>query len=96
MSKSIAKAEQKIADAVSENATIAQDLKTALLKRLQRIEEKFPADATEVRTKDGGVIAIYRIKDLTAAYRDLTGDILKVSAQDTEDLSPLVELLRDE
>lgn len=96
LSKSIAKAEQKIADAVSENATLAADIKNSLLKRLKRIEEKFPADATEVRTKDGGFVAVYRIKDLTAAYRDLTGDIVKVSAQDTEDLSPLVELLKDE
>ena len=95
MSKSLAKAEQKIADAVSENATLATDLKNALLKRLKRIEEKFPADATEVRTKDGDFIAVYRFKDLTAAYRDLTGDVLKVAAQDTEDLSPLVELLKE-
>lgn len=96
LSKSIAEAEQKIADAVADNATIATDLKRSLLMRLKRIEEKFPADATEVRTKDGGFVTVYRIKDLTAAYRDLTGDIVKVSAQDTEDLSPLVELLRNE
>lgn len=43
--------------------------------RLKRTEEKFPLDATEVRTRQGNSIAIYRLKDLTSAYKDLTEDI---------------------
>lgn len=75
--------EQK-AKAATGNVTLAEEIKHRLLLRLKRIEEKYPLDATEVRTKQGSSTAIFRIRDLTAAYKDLTGDMPKADA--TEDV----------
>ena len=88
-------AETKIVESTAEmcadNATLAQDIKHKLLLRLKRIEEKYPLDATEVRTRQGNSVAVYRIKDLTAAYKDLTEDIPK---PDENKNAPIYELLR--
>lgn len=92
-SKSVAIAQQKTAEAAADNATLAQDIKHRLLERLRRIEAKYPLDATEVRTRNGNSTAIFRLRDLTAAYKDLTDDMPKADAADIEDLSPLAELL---
>lgn len=73
--KAVAAVQQKTVEKMSDNASVAADLKKKLLKRLQRIEEKYPLDATEVKTKVGNSVSIYRIKDLTAAYKDLTDDM---------------------
>ena len=76
--KAAMKAQQKVAVAAADNATIAEDLKKRLLLRLKRIEEKYPLDATEVREKLGsGMVVVFRIRDLTAAYKDLTDDMAK-------------------
>jgi hypothetical protein len=88
--KSRAVGTQKAADAAAENATIAADIKKRLLLRLQRIEEKYPMDATEIRARSGNSYVIYRIKDLTSAYKDLVDDATKGS----ENNSPVMELLR--
>jgi len=89
--KSATKAQQKAADAASENAIIAADIKKRLLLRLQRIEEKYPLDATEIRTRQGNSTAIFRIRDLTAAYKDLTDDLPK---QKTDTNGPIYDLIR--
>ena len=81
---------QKTAEAAAENATIAADIKKRLLLRLQRIEEKYPMDATEIRARSGNSYVIYRIKDLTSAYKDLVDDATKGG----ESNSPVMELLR--
>ena len=75
ISKGIAKVQQKSANAIVKEVETAAELKTRLLERLKRIEEKYPLDATEVRTRVGSSTAIYRIRDLTAAYKDLVSDI---------------------
>lgn len=90
-SKVIAKAQQRTADAAANNATLAADIKKRLLLRLQRIEEKYPLDATEVRAKSGDKMVIFRLRDLTAAYKDLTEDIAG-SPQDKN--APIYELLK--
>lgn len=82
---------QKTAESIADHAVIAADIKKRLLLRLKRIEEKYPLDATEVRSKAGNSIAIYRIKDLTAAYRDLTDDLQTTTADKN---APIHELLR--
>lgn len=92
-SKSVAIAQQKTAEAAADNATLAADIKHRLLERLRRIEAKYPLDATEVRSRNGNSTAIFRLRDLTAAYKDLTEDMPKAGTADIEDLSPLVELL---
>jgi len=84
---------ERTAEAAADNATLAADIKHRLLERLKRIEAKYPLDATEVRSRNGNSTAIFRLRDLTAAYKDLTEDMPKAGAADVEDLSPLVELL---
>lgn len=84
-------AQQKTANKAADNAVIAQDIKKRLLLRLQRIEEKYPYDSTEVRMRKDGNTVIYRIRDLTAAYKDLTEDMPKGG----EDRNlPIYDLLR--
>lgn len=70
---------------------IAADIKKRLLLRLSRIEQKYPFDATEIRTHEGKSTVTFRIRDLTAAYKDLTEDIKGVT---TDKNAPIYELLR--
>lgn len=85
---------ERIADAAADNATLAEDIKRGLLLRLKRIADKYPMDATEVRTKVGSSQAIYRIRDLTAAYKDLTGDMPQ-AAPANDLLQSLMDLERE-
>lgn len=89
--RSNAEATQRTAEAAADNAVIAQDLKKRLLLRLQRIEAEYPQDATEIRYKINGETKIYRIRDLTAAYKDLTDDM---PCGEAEKNKPVYELLR--
>ena len=73
--KASTEATQKTAEAAADNAVIAADIKKRLLLRLSRMEQKYPYDATEVRTHDGKNTVTFRIRDLTAAYKDLTSDM---------------------
>ena len=82
---------QKTATAAADNAVIAADIKKRLLLRLKRIEEKYPFDATEIRTHEGKSTVTFRIRDLTAAYKDLTDDIQSIG---TDKNAPIYELLR--
>lgn len=93
ISKGVAKLQQRTANAIAGNAEIAAEVKRRLLLRLQRIEEKYPFDATEVRTKANGNTVIFRIRDLTAAYRDLTDDMPK--NEDGGTLARLDEMLAE-
>lgn len=92
--KAAIKAQQKVAVAVADNATLAEDLKKKLLLRLQRIEKAFPMDATEVRSKVGNHTAIFRIRDLTAAYKDLTENMQINDSAGNELLESLMQLER--
>ena len=94
ISKGIARIQQKSAEAIADNVTIAEEIKKKLLLRLKRIEEKFPMDATEVRAKVGGNTAIYRIRDLTAAYKDLTDNMVMSQDAGNELLQSLIDLER--
>ena len=85
---------QRTADAVASNATLAEDIKHRLLLRLSRIEEKYPLDATEVRTRQGNSTAIFRIRDLTAAYKELTEDMQTGNKANNELLEALLDLER--
>ena len=85
---------QKTAEAASDNAVIAADIKKRLLLRLKRIEEKYPFDATEIRTHEGKSTVTFRIRDLTAAYKDLTEDIQAGSNATNELLQSLLDIER--
>lgn len=100
---------RKTADEAADNAVIAERIKTKLLRRLEREIDHLPEsigsemfqnvqnleyDGNRVKKRtDGG--KTYKLKDLTAAYKDLTADMQIAGDSDIEDLSPLVELLRD-
>ena len=87
------KAVQATAQTAADNATIAADLKKRLLLRLKRTEEKFPLEATEVQMQKDGKKVIYKLRDITAAYRDLTADMV-MTEQGNELLTALMELER--
>ena len=91
--KAAMKAQQKTAVAAADNAVLAADIKKRLLLRLSRAEQKFPMDATEVRTQVGKSTAIFKLKDLTAMYRDLTEDMAGTST-DNALLQSLLDLER--
>ena len=93
-SRSTAQAQQKTAEAAADNAVIAADIKKRLLLRLKRIEEKYPFDATEIRTHEGKSTVTFRIRDLTAAYKDLTEDIQAGSNATNELLQSLLDMER--
>lgn len=85
---------QKAADAVADNAVIAERIKRKMLLRLERIEAKYPLDATEVRTKQGNSMAIFKLRDLTGAWRDLTDDMPKDNSANNALLQSLLDLER--
>ena len=107
-SKVIAKSMQKIADTAADNAVIAERIKEKLLKRLEKeidaLPEKIGSDAKQAQvehTYDGRRITkttertlAYKLRDLTAAYKDLTEDYRKGANGDVEDLTALVDLLK--
>lgn len=84
---------QKTVEAAADNAAIARAIQRDLLERLKRISMKYPQDATEVRQQKDGKTMVYKLTDLTKAYRDLTEDIV-ATGSDIEDLNPLVEMLQ--
>ena len=92
--KGITQSEQKASEAIADNAVIAADIKKRLLLRLKRIEEKYPFDATEIRTHEGKSTVTFRVRDLTAAYKDLTEDIQAGSNATNELLQSLLDLER--
>jgi alanyl-tRNA synthetase len=89
--KAAMKAQQKTAVAAADNAVLAADIKKRLLLRLSRMEQKYPFDATEIRTHEGKNTVIFKIRDLTAAYKDLTEDMPKGEGDRN---APIFELLR--
>lgn len=104
-SKSIEIAQQKTAIAASENAAIAQRIKSKLLRRLEREIDKLPDNigsefvtgGVEYGKNEKGnrirkeVTHAYKLRDLTAAYKDLTDDMPK--DEDSTTLEKLDELL---
>ena len=75
ISEGLAQIQQKASQSIADSVVTAGEIKQRLLERLRRMEEKYPFDATEVRSRVNGNIVIFRIKDLTSAYRDLTADM---------------------
>lgn len=82
------KSREKLAEAVSNNADIAARIKEKLLRRLEAEIDALPPElGSETRRiiRDGGkhggsgkeIVKSYKLRDLTAAYRDLTEDLPK-------------------
>ena len=94
--KALEKVEQKTAEIVADNATLAEQIKTTLLRKLAILAEQVPTDATETKLKktDGTEIT-FRMRDLAAVYESLSDKMARGMSADIEDLSPLSELLRE-
>ena len=78
------------------NARIAARLRKKLLVRLEKVADAIPDGAvTEVKApaQADGATTLFKLRDLTAAYRDLAGDMAGDGGGDTEDWSPLAHSL---
>lgn len=73
-SKAIAKAEQKAVDAAAANAALIQEIQREILEKIKKIIDRYPIDATEIRQQKDGKTLVYKLRDLTAALKDLTSD----------------------
>jgi hypothetical protein len=94
--KAVEKVTQKTAETVADNALLLEKVKTGLLQRLAKMVEEYPdTNVAEMRKKQNGALLIYRMKDIAAVYAALE-DKTTGTTVDIEDLSPLVELLRNE
>ena len=103
MSKAQAKVEQKIAEAAADNATVAARIKAKLLRKLEKELDSLPESiGTETRQsvieKKNGTAKeatkVFKLRDLAAAYRDLTADMVTTETAGNELLQSLMDLER--
>ena len=103
--KAMAKAEQKVANAASDNAAIAQRIKQKLLKRLEKEIDDLPEHLgsetySEVVAKDkkGNRTTKgrrYRLNDLAQSYKTLVGDLPEIDINDNIEDDPLTKSLKE-
>lgn len=95
--KAVEKVSEKTAEAVADNAALLERAKTGLLRLAVEMIESYPdTKAAEIKKKQNGAILTFRMKDIAAVLSVLEDKTQRGQQMDTEDLSPLVELLRDE
>jgi dsRNA-specific ribonuclease len=82
---------QKTADLAADNATIAAGIKRKALMILDKLFDGYLYDSTEHQVFGPGSKDISRLRDLTAAYKDLTEDLPK---PEEDKNGPIYELLR--
>jgi hypothetical protein len=81
----------KTADLAADNATIAAGIKRKALMILDKLFDGYLYDSTEHQVFGPGSKDISRLRDLTAAYKDLTEDLPK---PEEDKNGPIYELLR--
>lgn len=75
---------QKTAEAVADNAALAERIKRKGLETLDRLFDEFASiNSTEHRDIGKNTMDIKRLRDLTAAYKDLTDDLPKAEDKGT-------------
>lgn len=80
----------------AEGGDVAARLRRKLLLRLERAADDMPEGAvTEMKSQDEGRTMLFKLRDLTAAYKDLAPDAKKGDEVDVEDLGALEELLKE-
>lgn len=85
---------KRVAETAADNATLAANIKRQGLEILAALFADFASiRATEHRESNQGVTDIKRLRDLTAAYKDLCGDIVQ-SETDSALLQSLMALER--
>ena len=58
------------------DAEIARRTRRKLLMKLERMAEDMPAYAvTELKTQEDSAVSLFKLRDFTAAYKDLAGDL---------------------
>lgn len=109
ISKGLARIQQKSAEAISNNAVIAHRIREKLLRRLEKEIDALPDNiGTEsskvvsdnqfqgknrVPSHTEEIKRAYKLRDLTAAYKDLTDDMPKEEDSSTmEKLDKLLEV----
>lgn len=86
---------QKTADLAADNATIAAGIKRKGLMLLDKLfDEYMNLSVTEHQESGPGTKDIKRLRDLTAAYKDLTGDLAASNNSTNELLQSLIDLER--
>ena len=74
---------------------LAARLRRKLLARMEKMVDEFPEGAvTETKSQQDEVTRFFKLRDLTAAYKDLAGAATGAEApeDDVEDLSPIAAL----
>ena len=91
------KADKKTAKKTADNATLAADIKRKGLLLLDRLFDEFETvTATEHRDYTGrNLTDIKRLRDLTAAYKDLTDDMAKPEETENPLLRSLYDLMKE-
>lgn len=108
--KATAKALQKTADIAADNATIAARIRTKLLRKLEKeidalpdmigsetrnsvTENEFSQDGRRIQ-KVKEAAKSFKLRDLAAAYKDLTADMVQTEQAGNELLQSLLDLER--
>ena len=108
--KATARTIQKTADIASDNATIAARIRTKLLRKLEKeidalpdmigsetrnsvTENEFSQDGRRIQ-KVKEAAKSFRLRDLAAAYKDLTADMIQTEQTGNELLQSLLDLER--
>ena len=108
--KATAKALQKTADIAADNATIAARIRTKLLRKLEKeidalpdmigsetrnsvTENEFSQDGRRIQ-KVKEAAKSFKLRDLAAAYKDLTSDLVQTEESGNELLQSLLDLER--
>ena len=87
---------RRVAETAADNATLAANIKRQGLEILAALFADFASiRATEHRESNQGVTDVKRLRDLTAAYKDLCGDIVTNTAEDNALLQSLLSLERE-
>lgn len=67
---------QELPEDAAAEGEIALRVRRKLLKRLERMTDEFPEGAvTEYKTQDDKAVSLFKLRDFTAAYKELTGDL---------------------
>ena len=95
--KVVEKVVQKTAEKNADNATLAADIKRKGLLILDRLMDEFETvKGTEHRDYTGrNLTDIKRLRDLTAAYKDLTDDMAKPETEGNPILNSLFRLMNE-
>ena len=108
--KTLSRSVQKSAEAAADNAAIAARIRTKLLRKLEREIDNLPDSMgsetantarENIYSQDGKRITsvkesgrVYKLRDLAAAYKDLTGDMVQTEQTGNELLQSLLDLER--